>query len=161
MELFQTKKQRTAVLRHILLTIFLLGSVGTGAELLLVGHIEEVWQWIPLALLLMGILALLVHAFAEPSPSTRIFQGIMVLFITSGIIGIWLHYKARMEFQLEMNPDVAGTKLFLETITGAKVPPVLAPGMMIQLGLLGLAYTYAHKTLISDAENKETTIKEV
>ena len=161
MELFQTKNQRTAVIRQILLTIFLLGAVGTGAELLLVGHIEEVWQWIPLALLLMGLLALLVHAFAGSSSSTRIFQVMMILFITSGIVGIGLHYKARMEFKLEMNPEVGGTKLFLETIRGATVPPVLAPGMMIQLGLLGLAYTYAQKTLIADAQNKETTMKEV
>jgi hypothetical protein len=161
MGLFQTKKQKTAVIRHILLIIFLLGSFGTGAELLLVGHIEEVWQWIPLALLLMSILALFVHAFARPAGSIRIFQGMMILFITSGIIGIGLHYKARVEFKLEMNPEVGGTKLFLETIRGATVPPVLAPGMMIQLGLLGFAYTFAHKAMIADAENKEATIKEV
>ena len=27
----------------------------------------------------------------------------------------------------------------------AKVPPALAPGVMIQLGLIGLAYTYRYK----------------
>jgi len=85
----------------------------------------------------------------------------MILFIASGILGIGLHYKARMEFKLEMNPELSGTKLFLETIRGATVPPVLAPGVMIQLGLLGLAYAYAHKTMIAAAKNKEITTKEL
>ncbi len=30
---------------------------------------------------------------------------------------------------------------------GAKAPPLLAPGSMVQLGFLGLAYTYKHPAL--------------
>ncbi|MCI0413693.1 hypothetical protein L0222_12945 [bacterium] len=140
------------------MTIFLLGAAGTGTELLLIGHIEEVWQWVPLLLLLTSFVMLFAHAVA--SVSIRIFQGIMILFITSGIIGIGIHYNARMEFKLEMNPALKGKQLILETIRGATVPPVLAPGIMIQLGLLGLACTYRHPTLPS-TENNKTTTKEL
>ncbi len=131
-------------IRHILLVIFLLGTAGTVAELLLIGHIEEVWQWLPLLLLVVSILILLAHVTV--GANIRMFQGIMILFIASGITGIALHYKARMEFKLEINPALKGKQLILETIKGATIPPVLAPGLMIQLGLLGLAYTYPHST---------------
>ena len=40
-----------------------------------------------------------------------------------------------------MNPE-AGTLEILEKALRAKAPPLLAPGMMMQLGLLGLAYVY-------------------
>jgi hypothetical protein len=36
--------------------------------------------------------------------------------------------------------------LFWQAIR-AKTPPLLAPGAMVQLGLLGLAYTYKHPLL--------------
>ena len=42
--------------------------------------------------------------------------------------------------------SLAGMALFWAAI-GAKAPPLLAPGSMVQLGLLGLAYTYKHPAL--------------
>jgi hypothetical protein len=146
-------------IRHILLAIFLLGVAGTGTELLLIGHTEEVWQWLPLLLLLVSILIVFAHVVA--GASIRIFQGIMILFIMSGITGIALHYKARMEFKLEMNPALKRKQLILETIRGATIPPVLAPGVMIQLGLVGLAYTYLHPTLPGTTDKNENAMKEL
>jgi hypothetical protein len=46
-----------------------------------------------------------------------------------------------MEFQLEMDPSLQGVNLYRKAIL-AKTPPALAPGAMIQLGLIGLAYTF-------------------
>jgi hypothetical protein len=37
--------------------------------------------------------------------------------------------------------------LFVKVVT-AKAPPALAPGVMVQLGLLGLVYTYKHPALM-------------
>jgi len=54
-----------------------------------------------------------------------------------------LHYRGSMEFQLEVNPELAGLELFLKVVR-AKAPPALGPGAMIQLGLLGLAYAYRY-----------------
>ena len=68
----------------------------------------------------------------------------MLLCLISGIVGGGLHYKAKVEFKLETNPDLKGWELISETIQGSSLPPVLAPGMMIQIGLLGLTYTFQH-----------------
>jgi len=52
-----------------------------------------------------------------------------------------------MEFKLETNPSLVGWALVWAVLTG-KAPPVLAPGAMIQLGLLGVVYTYKHPALL-------------
>ena len=44
-----------------------------------------------------------------------------------------------------MYPSLRGFELFSQSVTGAT--PTLAPGVMLQLGLLGLAYTYRHSDL--------------
>jgi hypothetical protein len=151
-----------AALRRILLAIFILGSMGAGAELLLIGHTEDKWQWTPLLLILLGLMALVLHAVVRRAATMRIFQAIMTLFILSGILGIWLHYQGKVEFKLETNPDLGGMELFWETIKGATVPPVLAPGAMTLLGSLGLAYAYRRPALITSTEKIEsTTIGEV
>jgi hypothetical protein len=41
---------------------------------------------------------------------------------------------------------LAGWQLFWQAIR-SKTPPALAPGVMIQLGLIGLAYTYRDPAL--------------
>jgi hypothetical protein len=66
----------------------------------------------------------------------------MVLFIVTGGIGVGLHYDGNVEFELEMAPDAQGLELISRTLTGAT--PVLAPGMMTLLGLVGLAVVYRH-----------------
>ncbi len=45
-------------LRRALLAIFILGVVGTAAELLLVGHTEDPWQWVPLGMFGISLLVL-------------------------------------------------------------------------------------------------------
>jgi hypothetical protein len=79
----------------------------------------------------------------------------MVLFIVSGLAGFVLHYQGNREFQLEVNPSLDGLELFLKVIR-AKAPPALAPGAMIHLGLLGLAYTYRHPALAGPASTQKT-----
>jgi hypothetical protein len=142
-------------MRGMLLAIFLLGTISAGVELLLIGHTESPWQWVPLLLIMISLVALIFHAAARRAVSVRAFQAIMLLFILSGFIGLWQHYHAKTEFKLEMNPELSGLDLFWESITGAAVPPVLAPGMMIQFGLLGLAYTYRHPALINSNKRNE------
>ena len=149
-----------SALRAILLIIFLLGALGTGTELLLLGHTETPWQMVPVLLITVGLVALIFQAAVRRAlfptggvklfrAGIRMFQVIMLLFIISGFIGIWQHYQAKTEFKLETNPGLSGIELFWETVTGAAVPPVLAPGMMIQMGLLGLAFTYRQAGMIT------------
>ena len=143
------------VIRRILLALFLLGVVGAAVELLLLGHTEDTLQWVPLLLFALGSLVLLVHAVVRRAATVRVFQLTMILFVISGFVGCYLHYRARVELKLETNPALAGWQLFREAITGGTVPPVLAPGMMIQLGLLGLAYTYRHPALIASVDQSK------
>jgi hypothetical protein len=135
-----------SIIRAILLTIFILGSVGSGAELLLLNHVESLVQWIPLLLILLSFVALGWHAARRTPASTRAIQVTMVAFIAAGLAGFYFHYQGSAEFKLESNPSLAGWRLFWEAIR-AKAPPALAPGVMIQLGLIGLAYTYRHPAL--------------
>jgi hypothetical protein len=147
-----------ATIRRILLVIFLLGTFGTGAELLLLGHTENVWQWIPVLLILISLVTLLCYAAVRRLAIMRIFQVVMILFMISGVVGLVLHYRDKMEFKLETNPDLAGWHLFREVIKGATLPPVLAPGVMIQIGLLGLAYTYRHPIFKAITEKTESAL---
>jgi len=135
-------------LRTFLLATFLFGALGAGAELLLLGHTEEAWQWAPLVLILCSLVVLLGYAALRRRVLLRGFQILMLLFVVSGIVGSVLHYQAKVEFKLEMQPDLSGLQLFWEVLQGATVPPVLAPGMMAQLGLLGLVYCYRHPRLM-------------
>lgn len=133
--------------RRILLTILVLGISGISLELWLMAHTEDFYQLIPLWLAGMAIVASLL-AVLRPSPGTiRLFQAVMALFLLSGVVGMALHFQVNMEFQLEMDPALSGMALLQKAIL-AKTPPALAPGAMIQLGLIGLAYTFRHPALV-------------
>ena len=144
---YNSEKVRTvAIIRAMLLAIFILGSLGSGAELLLLNHIENLVQWIPLVLILLSFLVFGWHAVRRSPASTRTIQGVMIAFVAAGLAGFYFHYRGSTEFQLESNPSLAGWRLFWEAIR-SKAPPALAPGVLIQLGLIGLAYTYKHPAL--------------
>jgi hypothetical protein len=143
----------TSIIRAMLLTIFILGSVGSGAELLLLKHLESLQQWIPLLLILLSFVVLGWHLVGRTPASTRAIQGAMIAFIAAGFAGFYFHYQGSAEFKLESNPSLAGWRLFWEAIRG-KAPPALAPGVMIQLGLIGLAYTYRHPALLASTKTE-------
>lgn len=134
--------------RRLLLAILLLGLAGTCAELLLLNHMEDLRQWIPLMLIGASFIVLAWHGVRRSATSTRAIRWIMVGFLAGGLAGVYFHYQGSAEFKLESNPSLNGWALVWAAIR-AKTPPLLAPGAMIQLGLLGLAYTYRHPALTS------------
>jgi hypothetical protein len=134
-------------IRRILLWALVAGSSGTLLELLLIGHDEMATQLAPLVLLGLGILIAAWSLLAPRSASIRALQLLMVIFVASGIIGIALHYQGNQAFELEMSPSRDGMSLISKTLTGAT--PVLAPGSMSLLGVVGLAFTYRHPALRS------------
>ena len=133
-------------LRRFVLATFLFGAVGTGSELVLIGHFEDAWQCVPLALLAFGLLAVVWQRIERGRRSTQVLQGAMLALVAGGLTGIWLHYDGNVEFELEMYPALAGPDLVREALAGAT--PVLAPAALVQLGLLGLAYAYRHPFLV-------------
>jgi len=64
----------------------------------------------------------------------------MILFIVSGSLGVGLHFRGAAGFQREIDPAIGAWDLVKKAMR-AKAPPVLAPGVMLQLGLIGLVYT--------------------
>ena len=132
-------------LRRMLLGLVFLGAAGLLVELGLLEHFDSVTQWIPLALLVVVLGATTaVHVRRRPG-TVRFFQGVMALCVVTGAIGVWLHYRGNVEFELEREGSLHGLQLFWEAIRGAT--PALAPGALSQLGLLGLAYTFRHPAL--------------
>lgn len=133
-----------ATLRTRLLAILLFGMIGTGTELILIGHDEDAWQWIPLVVLGVAVVAsvgVLATGNRRTRGVTHGFRAAMVLLIMSGALGSALHFQANREFKLEMDPSLSGLALFSSVIR-AKSPPSLAPGTMIVLGLVGLASAF-------------------
>jgi hypothetical protein len=139
-------------LRRSILVILLLGMAGSTAELLLLDHYEDVKQLIPLTLFGLAAAVLAWHALHRRAASLRALQATMVLFLASGVAGTVLHYRANMEFQLDIDPSLGGMELFWK-VMHAKAPPALAPGVMMQLGLLGLAYTWRHPALAAPGDD--------
>jgi hypothetical protein len=133
----------TVIIRRILLYILLIGLAGMGTELLLLQHDEEATQLIPLVLIALAFAAIAWHAARESSASLGLVQVTMVLFVAAGLLGMYLHYRANVEFQREVDPSITGRALVWKAMM-AKTPPALAPGSMSQLGLIGLAYAYRY-----------------
>jgi len=127
-------------IRRLLLAALIAGMAGTASELLLIGHFEDSWQLVPLVLLSAGTLVALAHAVTPHALTVRLLQLLMGLFLVSGGIGMVLHYRGNTEFELELHPSLAGVELVKESMAGAF--PVLAPGTMVLLALVGLALTY-------------------
>jgi len=132
--------------RRILLAILVVGIAGISLELWLLAHTEDIYMLIPLVLAGAGLVMAAVVAVRPSAGAIRLFQAVMALFLLSGVVGMWLHFQVNMEFQVEMDPALSGLALFQKAIV-AKTPPALAPGAMIQLGLIGLAYTFRHPGL--------------
>ena len=98
----------------------------------------------PTAGLDKGNLACLHVAFERLRELSRSrgLQIVMALFVVAGFVGVAAHFNGSAEFQLDLDPEI-GTWELLEKVMRAKAPPLLAPGMMLQMGLLGLAYVYS------------------
>jgi hypothetical protein len=131
------------LLRWLLLAILGLGLSGTGIELLLLGHTELWQQWVPLTLIALGLVALAWFGASGGSASLWAIRLVMGLCVVSGFAGVVLHYQGNVEFARETYPSIGALELFRRAMTGAT--PALAPGTMIQLGLVGLASTFRHR----------------
>lgn len=118
-------------LRRGMLGLVVLGTTGISVELAVLEHYTDWNQLIPLVVAAWGLLAALGMTLAPGLAALRVWQFTMLVFVGTGITGVTMHW------------DVVS-----ETVS----PPLLAPGLFAQLGLLGLLYTYRHP-----AAREETT----
>jgi hypothetical protein len=126
---------------RLLLAIFFFGLIGLAAELLLLGHFEDTWQSVPLALIALALVITPWYARSARPASLRAFRWLLLLFGAGGVIGLILHYRGNVEFEKERDPALGGLRLFWEAITGAT--PALSPGTMILFAAIGYAATVA------------------
>lgn len=128
--------------RTWLLATFVLAALGTASELLLLEHMEEAVQWVPLGLIAAALLVLAWHGLSASRASVRAFQAVMLLFAAGGALGVTLHLRGNLEFERELHPEAATVELFRGAMMGAT--PALAPGTMVLLGSIGLLFAYRH-----------------
>jgi hypothetical protein len=143
---FASSADRTdGPLRRLLLAVIVVGAAGLLADLALSDHFDSVTQWIPLALLVAVLGAAAGVHFRGGRRAVRVFQGVTALCVVAGAVGVWLHYRGNVEWELERDASLGGLRLFWEAVRGAT--PALAPGALSQLGLFGLVYAYRHPAL--------------
>jgi hypothetical protein len=124
-------------LRRLLLGLLALGLGGTTAELCFMGHYEDWWQVAPLAVMGVSAVLLVSVVLTWSAWALRLFRVCMLALMISGATGAVLHFRANMEFQLDMDRTLGGAAL-VSKVLHAKTPPALAPGNLALLGLLGL-----------------------
>jgi hypothetical protein len=142
MEAHRAGADHVELLRFWILGVLGLGLAGTVTELVLLEHYEQPLQFVPLVLIVAAVAATAWQLMRKDAASLRALEIIMILFVLSGFAGIVAHFHGSAEFQLDLNPSMSAWEL-MEKVMRAKAPPLLAPGMMLQLGLLGLAYVYS------------------
>lgn len=132
------------VVRRLLLAILAIGMAGTLTELLFLKHYEDSIQWIPLGLLGLGLVTIAWHILRPSRASLLAIQLVMGLFLAAGLAGVYFHFRANLQYQREFDATLHGRALLWQALR-AKVPPALAPGVLMQFGLIGLAYTYGQR----------------
>jgi hypothetical protein len=137
--------EQAAPIRRLLLAVVLLGMCGLALELFLLEHTESAWQWVPFAVLAAGLASGGAVAVRPTRAALHAFQAVMAIAVGAGLLGLYLHYTGNAEFELESDPSLRGLRLFWTSVRGAT--PVLAPGALAQLGLLGLVHTFRHPGL--------------
>jgi len=135
-----------ARLRKWLMAVLAVALAGTLVELLLLAHYEDPWQFVPLGLIVAALGAIGWYAVLPGPRVVRGIQGVMTLFVVAGIVGMVLHLRGAAEFQREIDPSMA-TRELLGKALRAQSPPALAPGVMSQMGLIGLIAVYRDPAL--------------
>ena len=145
-----------ASLRQLLLALVFLGIVGLEVELALLRHAESLTQWIPHVALMIGLLSTVAVYIRPGAPTLRAFQVVMLIFLVVGALGVYLHFRGNVEFALERDPSLTGTRLIWKALRGAS--PALAPGALAQLGLLGLLYSHGHPAISKDSAQARANV---
>jgi hypothetical protein len=126
-------------LRRFALALCVLGVVTTPIELVLMHHYNDKDQIMPFVFLGLAAVGVVAAWFR---PSARVLRGVrvlMVLVVFGSGIGVFEHLKANYR---DATRGGASSNLIEMLLTG--FAPLLAPGILAQVGLLGLAFTYKH-----------------
>jgi hypothetical protein len=144
--------QVPAFVRASLLGILLFGVVGMIVELVFLKHTEGVLEILPIGLMGAALLVVIWDALRRSTASRAILMAAMVGFIVTGLAGVWVHYDANLGFERESNPGATAEEVYRKAVTGAT--PTLAPGAMVELGLVGVLFALLQPTSEAGAASK-------
>jgi predicted RND superfamily exporter protein len=132
-------------LRQGLLALAALATLVTPLELIFIEHYSEPLMLIPLVLTGLSLLAIIAIVL-WPNPQVfKLFRVVMLLLILGSAVGVFFHLRGNTEVVQEVDSELQGLSRLWAIITGGA--PALAPGLLAQVGLLGLLYTYKHPKL--------------
>lgn len=131
-----------SLIRRALLAILVIGLIGTEAELFLLKHVDGFWQLVPVILVALTLLLAAWCGIAPGPASLATLRVVMGLFLIAGAVGVVQHFLGNIGYEKESNPGLAGVELYKASAMGAT--PLLAPGIMLQLGFVGLLYAFRH-----------------
>ncbi len=132
-------------LLRILLLFVACICAGTILELIFAEHTGEVSQFVPFVLSALGLLATGAVWFRPQRQSLLVFRIVMVLMAAGSALGVFLHFTHNFEFELEINQTAEAAEVIIPALFGAS--PILAPGIMLLAGALGLLAAYYHPGL--------------
>jgi hypothetical protein len=150
----------TTTLRRFALALAAIGVIGTLLELTLIKHYASKDQVIPYVLLGLAALGVIAVAVRPTTFVLRVFQVLMVVTVLGSGIGMLEHLKANAR---NAGAITDGERLpttpsaILAGING--FAPLLAPGVLAQVGLLGLAFTYRHPNLQASSNRRAGRVK--
>lgn len=113
-------------------------GLGLGLELFLLWHFEDPWQLMPIICIGAILTSFIWYRFRSQATSLLLYKLSLGLSVLVGLVGVFLHFKANYEFEVEINPRAETSQLILKSFTGAM--PVLSPGSMIIYSIIGYAY---------------------
>ncbi len=146
----------TSNLRRFALALAAIGVVGTLLELTLIKHYASKDQVIPYVLLGLSAFGLIAVMVRPTALALRVFQAVMIVTILGSGIGMFEHLKANAH-----NAGATQDKEAIPTTPSAILAgingfaPLLAPGVLAQVGLLGLIFTYRHPNLQNSSLSRE------
>jgi hypothetical protein len=134
------------IVRRILLITVVSAIIGVEIELVLLDHVKPIMQLIPVLLMATALFAIAWYGFTKSRESVKAFQILMILSIAAGLLGIFVHLGFSATDAVKKDKTLQGFPLIRAALTG--VAPPFAPAALIQIGLVGVAYTFRHPALI-------------
>ena len=117
----------------------------TVMELIFLEHWNLTIQYLPFALIALGVTASGL-AYFRPSRRVILFtQWSMIIIALASLVGFYEHMLGNYTFWKEIQPDATQWELIVEMFKGGI--PALAPGILTLGGVIGWTGTYKHPSL--------------
>ena len=133
------------IVRRILLMTLIGSMIGVEIELFLLDHLKPVMQLVPVLLMAFGLAVIGWYGITRNPASMKVFQATMGVCIATGVLGIFVHLGFSATEAAKKDKTLQGFPLIRAALTG--IAPPFAPAALIEIGLVGLAYTFRHPVI--------------